>query len=87
MTAYPSARRKIHIAQQWRPMTNSQEKHVKNIAERKGFRLDKAGHGKGHGRFYIINLAEGARMRSGVLDHEYSFSLEEAAAWFDTQVK
>ena len=68
-------------------MTNSQEKRIKNIAERKGFRLDRAGHGKGHGRFYIINLAEGSRMRSGVLDHEYSFSLEEAATWFDTQVK
>jgi hypothetical protein len=67
-------------------MTNSQEKHIKHIAERKGFRLDKAGHGKGHGRFYIINLAEGCRMRSGGLDHEYSFSLEEAAAWLDTQV-
>ena len=69
------------------PMTNAQEKRLNRIAERKGFRLDKAGHGKGHGRFYIINLAEGSRMRSGVLDHEYSFSLEEAATWFDTQVK
>jgi len=68
-------------------LTNSQEKRVKYIAERKGFRLDKAGHGKGHGRFYIINLAEGGRMRSGVLEHEYSFSLEEAAAWLDAQVK
>jgi hypothetical protein len=68
-------------------MTNAQEKHVKRIAERKGFRLDKGGHGKGHGRFYIINLAEGGRMRSGVLDHEYSFSLEEAEAWLDAYVK
>ena len=65
-------------------MTNAQEKRVKRIAEHKGFRLDKAGHGKGHSRFYIINMAEGGRMRSGVLDHEYSFSLEEAEAWFDT---
>ena len=40
-----------------------------------------------HGRFYIINLAEGSRMRSGVHDHEYSFSLEEAEAWLDTHVK
>src|ERR1019366_8388748 len=48
---------------------NAQEKRVKHIAERKGFRLDKAGHGKGHGRFYIMNLTEGGRMRSGVLDH------------------
>jgi hypothetical protein len=39
--------------------------------------------GKGHGRFYILNLAEGSRMRSGVLDHDYSFSLEEAEAWLD----
>jgi hypothetical protein len=69
------------------PMTNAQEKHLNRIAERKGFRLDKAGHGKGHGRFYIINLAEGGRMRSGVLDHEYSFSLEEAEAWLDTHAK
>ena len=67
-------------------MTNAHEKHVKRMAERKGFRLDKEGHGKGHGRFYIINLAEGGRMRSDVPDHEYSFSLEEAEAWLDTQV-
>jgi hypothetical protein len=77
----------IHTAHQERPMTNAQEKRLKRIAERKGFRLDKAGHGKGHGRFYIMNLAEGCRMRSGVLDHEYSFSLEEAEAWLDTQAK
>jgi len=58
-------------------MTNAQEKRVNRIAERKGFRLDKGGHGKGHGRFYIMNLTEGERMRSGVLDHEL-LSLEEA---------
>ena len=68
-------------------MSNAQEKRLKRIAEHKGFRLDKAGHGKGHGRFYIINLAEGGRMRSGVHDHEYSFSLEEAEAWLDTYAK
>jgi hypothetical protein len=68
-------------------MTNAQEKLVKRIAERKGFRLDKGGHGKGHGRFYIMTLAEGSRMRSGVPDHEYSFSLEEAEAWLNAYVK
>jgi hypothetical protein len=68
-------------------MTNAEEKRINRIAERKGFRLDKAGHGKGHGRFYIINLAEAARMRSGVPDHEYSFSLEEAEAWLATHSK
>jgi hypothetical protein len=62
-------------------MTNAEEKRINRIAERKGFRLDKAGHGKGHGRFCIINLGEAARMRSDVPDHEYSFSLEEAEAW------
>ena len=67
-------------------MTNSQEKHAKRIAERKGFRLDKAGHGKGHGRFYIVSLAGGDRMRSGVHDHEYSFSMEEAEAWLNAHV-
>ena len=62
-------------------MSNAQEKRVNRIAELKGFRLERAGHGRGHGRFYITNLAEGGRMRSGILDHEYSFSLEEAEAW------
>jgi hypothetical protein len=40
-------------------MTNAQEKHIGRIAERKGFRLDRSGHGEGHGRFYIMKLAEG----------------------------
>jgi hypothetical protein len=61
-------------------MSNAQEKRVNRIAELKGFRLERAGHGRGHGRFYITDLAEGGRMRSGILDHEYSFSLEEAEA-------
>jgi hypothetical protein len=62
-------------------MTNAQEKRVNRIAELKGFRLEKGGHGKGHGRFYIMDVAEGGRVRSGVPDREYSFSLEEAEAW------
>jgi hypothetical protein len=68
-------------------MTNAQEKRINRIAERNGFRLDKVGSGKGHGRFYIVNLTEGQRMRSGVLDHEYSFSLEEAEAWLTMHSK
>jgi hypothetical protein len=64
-------------------MTNAQEKRVNRIAELKGFRLEKAG----HGRFYIMNVAEGGRVRSDVLDHEYSFSLEEAEAWLSTHSK
>ena len=62
-------------------MTNAQEKRVHRIAELKGFRLEKGGHGKGHGRFYILNLTEVQRMRSGVLDHEYFFSLDVAESW------
>ena len=42
-------------------MTNAQEKRVKYIAERKGFRLDKAGHGKGHGRSERVNDFETAQ--------------------------
>jgi hypothetical protein len=80
-------KRMIHTPQQGCPHDQRTRKHAKRIAERKGFRLDRAGHGKGHGRFYIVNLAEGGRMRSGVLDHEYSFSLEEAEAWLDAHAK
>src|SRR5260370_18798744 len=68
-------------------MANAKGKRVNRIVEVKGFRVEKAGHGKGHGRFYIMNLAEGGRMRSGILDHEYSFSLEEAEAWLATHSK
>jgi hypothetical protein len=68
-------------------MTNAQEKRVNRIAERSGFRLDKVGSEKGHGRFYIVNLSDGQRMRSGVVDHEYSFSLKEAEAWLATHSK
>jgi len=32
-----------------------------------------------------MNVAEGGRMRSDVLDHEYSFSFEEAEAWLAQQ--
>ena len=66
------------------PVSKSQEKRLNRIAEQKGFRLDKAGKGTAHGRFYIMNLSEGGRMRSGVLGHEYSFSPEEAETWLDT---
>jgi hypothetical protein len=68
-------------------LSNADEKRVKKLAERKGFHLEKAGHGISHGRFYIMNVAEGARMRSGVPDHEYSFSLEEAEAWLTAYSK
>ncbi len=68
-------------------MSNADEKRLNRLAVRKGFRLEKAGHGKGHGRFYIVNLAEGVRMRSGVAEHEYSFSLEEAEAWLSVHSK
>jgi hypothetical protein len=60
-------------------MTGAREKNVHRLAERKGFRLDKVG--KGQHRFYIIDLESSGRMFSGVPDHEYSFSLEQAVEW------
>ena len=68
-------------------MSNADERRVNRIAERSGFHLEKAGHGKGHGRFHIVNLVEAARMRSGVAEHEYSFSLGEAEAWLFARSK
>jgi hypothetical protein len=68
-------------------MSNADEKRINRIAESKGFHLEKAGHGKGHGRFCLVKVGEGARMRSGVADHEYSFTLQEAEAWLAAQSK
>jgi hypothetical protein len=68
-------------------VSNAQEKRVNRIAELKGFHLERAGHGKGHGRFYIMDVAEGGRMRSGIPGHEYSFSLEEAEAFLARHAK
>ena len=78
---HPLSRTIIHSAREERLHVYAQEKRINRIAELKGFRLQRAGHGKGHGRFYIMDLAEGGRMRSGIPDHEYSFSLDEAEAW------
>jgi hypothetical protein len=68
-------------------VSNADEKRVKKLAERKGFHIEKGGHGKGHGRFYVVNVAESSRVRSGVAEHEYSFSLEEAEAWLTAYSK
>ena len=62
-------------------MSNADEKRVQKLAGSKGFHLEKAGHGKEHGRFYVMNIHESARMHSGVAEHEFSFSLAEAEAW------
>jgi hypothetical protein len=62
-------------------MTNSQEKRVNRLAQSKGYRLEKVGKGPHHGRFAIVNLAEGARVASGVPGDEFSFSLQEAEDW------
>ena len=66
-------------------MSKAQEKRLNRIAASKGFRLDKAGKGMGHGRFYIMSLAEGSKMRSDVTDHEYSFSQDEAETWLNAK--
>ena len=51
----------------------------------KGYRLEKVGKGLHHGRFSLVNIAEGARMRSGVPGDEYTFSLDEAEAWLNAK--
>lgn len=62
-------------------MTNTQEKHVTRLALGRGFVLEKVGKGPHHGRFSIINKAQGSRVRSGIPDAEFSFSLQEAEDW------
>jgi hypothetical protein len=66
-------------------MSNSQEKRIARIAELKGYRLEKVGKGLHHGRFSIMNIAEGARVRSDVPGDEYTFSLDEAEAWLNAK--
>jgi hypothetical protein len=66
-------------------MTNSQEKRVSRIAQSKGYRLEKVGKGLHHGRFSIVNLAEGSRVASGVPGDEFSFSLQEAEDWLSAR--
>ena len=41
-------------------MTNSQEKRISRAAQTKGYRLEKVGKGPHHGRFCIVNVAEGS---------------------------
>ncbi len=62
-------------------MTNIQEKHASRMAASKGYTLEKVGKGPHHGRFSIINKAQGSRVRSEVPGAEFSFSLQEAEDW------
>jgi hypothetical protein len=62
-------------------MTNSQEKRISRTAQAKGYRLEKVGKGAHHGRFAIVMIDEGSRMRSGLPGAEYTFTLEEAEDW------
>jgi hypothetical protein len=62
-------------------MSNAQEKRATRNAQGKGYRLEKVGKGAHHGRFSIVKIAEGARMASGIVGDEFSFSIEEAEVW------
>jgi hypothetical protein len=62
-------------------MTNTQERHANHIALSKGYTLEKVGKGAHHGRFSIVNKAQGSRVRSGVPGAEFTFSLQEAEEW------
>lgn len=68
-------------------MSNIQEKHATRLALAKGYVLEKVGKGPHHGRFAIINKAQGSRVRSGVPDAEFSFSLQEAEDWLEKTTK
>ena len=62
-------------------MTAATEKQIAKVAEAKGFRLEKVGKGPHHGRFALVNKAQGSRAPSGVPGADFTFSLEEAQAW------
>jgi hypothetical protein len=62
-------------------MTNTHEKQVTRTAQNKGYTLEKVGKGPHHGRFALVNKAQGSRANSGVVGAEFSFTLEEAEAW------
>ena len=66
-------------------MSNAQEKRLTRIAEAKGYKLEKVGKGPHHGRFCIV--ASGARISSGVVGSEFSFTLEEADKWLSSHGK
>jgi hypothetical protein len=40
-----------------------------------------AGKGQPHGRFAIVNVAEGTWIAAGIPGADFSFSLQEAANW------
>ena len=62
-------------------MTNTEERHATRIAASKGYTLEKVGKGPHHGRFAIINKAQGSRVRSEIPGAEFTFSLQEAEDW------
>ena len=62
-------------------MSNTEERHATRIAESKGYKLEKVGKGPHHGRFAIVNKAQGSRVRSDVPGAEFTFSLQEVEAW------
>ena len=62
-------------------MSDADEKRAHHLAERKGFRLDKVG--AAEDRFYVIDVASGAKLPSDVPGHPYSFTLKEAREWLE----
>jgi hypothetical protein len=68
-------------------MSNAHEKRVIREATAKGYLLEKVGKGPHHGRFALVNKAEGSRVHSGVPGAEFSFSIDEAEAWLTKAAK
>ena len=68
-------------------MSNADEKRISQIAQRKGYRLEKVGKGPHHGRFSMVHVTEGSRANSGVRGAEFTFSLQEAEEWLAKKEK
>jgi hypothetical protein len=62
-------------------MTATTEKQITKAAEGKGYRLEKVGKGPHHGRFALVNKAQGSRAPSGIPGADFTFSLDEAEAF------
>jgi hypothetical protein len=62
-------------------MTAMTEKQITKTAEAKGYKLEKVGKGPHHGRFALVNKAQGSRVRSDIPGADFTFSLEEAETW------
>ena len=51
------------------------------LLKARAIELEKVGKGPHHGRFCLVNVAQGSRVASDIPGAGFSFSLDEAEAW------